>query len=175
MIKLAESSGTVLCEDGNKLYICNRSATWTTVFLFVTGLLTIILLVNGVLQLVVFGKQNNGSTTAGTILLAAGIVFAIIFWRVLAYHQKKRSLPLDKLPVTGIIDFDNKVLLDGNHTALASLSQVYLTRKMQLSSSSPELLLRWQNGAISIVKGNPFSGGIAGIEKALISKGIPKR
>jgi hypothetical protein len=54
MIKLAASSGTVIYENDNKLYIAKKPAQWTSTFLFVTGLLAFILLANGVLQLFVF-------------------------------------------------------------------------------------------------------------------------
>lgn len=175
MVKLAESSGTVLCEDGHLLYICRRPATWTPVFLFVSGLLAIILLVNGVLQLLVFSKDGSGSTTAGIILLLTGLLFTVVFWRVWLYQKKIRTLPLQSLKTAAIIDLENNNLLNGQRSVLTSLGNVYLTRKMQLGSSSPELLLRWQGGSLSIVKGNPFSGGIAGIEKVLLSKGIRKK
>jgi hypothetical protein len=175
MVKLAESSGTVLCEDGHLLYICRRPATWTPVFLFVSGLLAFILLANGVLQLLVFTKDGTGSTTAGITLLLTGLLFTVVFWRVWLFQKKNRALPLHALKTTAIIDLENKHLLNGQRTVISSLNQVYLTRNLQITSSSPELQLRWQSGSLSIVKGSPFSGGIAEIEKVLRSKGIPKK
>jgi hypothetical protein len=174
MIKLAASSGTVIYEAGNKLYICKRPATWTSVFLFVTGLLAFILLVNGVLQLVVF-KDQAGSSKIGIILILIAVFFTIVFWRVRVYQKKVSAIPLHELKITGIFDFESNNLLDGEQNILTPIDQVWLLRKMQVGSSSPELLIRWNGGSLSIVKGNPFSGGIAGIEKVLLSRGIRRK
>lgn len=175
MIKLAASSGTVIYEDSNKLYICKKPATWTSVFLFVTGLLTLIMLVNGVLQLVSFGTDSIGSSKIGIVLIGIAVFFAIVFWRVRLYQKKVNATPLQQLKNICIFDFDSNHLLDGQQKILTPINQVWLIRKMQLTSSSPELLVCWNGGSISIIKGNPFSGGIAEIEKILLSKGIRRK
>jgi hypothetical protein len=175
MTKLAESSGIVIHEAGNKLYISKRPANWTSTFLFVTGLLAFILLVNGVLQLVVFKNQVTGSSKIGIILILIAVFFIILFWRVQVYQKKVRAIPLHELKNIGIFDFESNNLLDGQQNILTPINQAYLMRKMQLSSSSPELIVHWSGGSLSIVRGNPFSGGIAGIEKLLLSKGIRKK
>lgn len=175
MVKLAESSGTVLYEAGNKLYLSKRPATWTPVFLFVTGLLALILVVNGVLQLTAFKDPANGSSKIGLILILIGLVVAVVFWRVWLYQKKIRAIPLNELKNIAVFDFDNNNLLDGQHHILTPLDRAWLLRKMQITSSSPELVINWGNGSLPIVKGNPFSGGIASIEKILVSKGIKKK
>ncbi len=181
MTKLAASSGIIIYEDGNKLYISKSRANWTSTFLFVTGLLAVILLVNGVLQWTALKDTVNGSSIIGMVLTGIGILFTIIFWRVWAYRKKNRAIPPDQLEKIAILDPGTNTLLDGQQNILSPLSQAYLVRKIQLTSSSPELILYWGGGSISIVKGNPFSGGIAAIEKVLstgpfgISKGIPKK
>ncbi len=175
MIKLAESSGTLIYEAGNKLYISKRPATWTSVFLFVTGLLAVILLVNGVLQLVPLGTDAIGSSKIGMILILVAIFFIIVFWRVRMYQKKLSAIPFQEFKNIAIFDFETNNLLDGQQNILTPINQAWLTRKMLLSSSSPELLISWDRGSLSIVKGNPFSGGIASIEKVLLSKGIRRK
>jgi len=175
MIKLAESSGTVIYEAENKLFISKSPAPWVATFLFVTGLLAFILLGNGVLQLTVFKHQISGSTKLGVILIGIALFFIAIFWRVRLYQKKVNAIPLHQLKNICIFDFGNNNLLDSQQNILTTINQAWLTRKMQLTSSSPELLLCWNGGSLSIIKGNPFSGGIAGIEKVLLSKGIRKR
>ena len=175
MVKLADSSGIVIYEDGNKLYISKRPATWTSVFLFVTGLLAFILVANGVLQLSVFKDQAPGSSKIGIILIGIGALVTLIFWRVRRYHKKLRTIPFHELKTIAIFDFENNNLLDSQQNILTPLKQAWLQRKMQLSSSSPELIIAWDRGSLSIVKGNPFSGGIAGIEKVLTAKGIRRK
>jgi len=174
MLKLAESSGTVIYENENKLYIARKPAQWTSTFLFVSGLLAFILFSNGILQLFVFNTQFHNSQTIGIIGIGLGILFALIFWRILAYRKKINALPLNEMKWTCIIDLSGNNLLDGQENILAPLEQVQLSRKMQFTSSSPELVLIWDKHILSLVEGNPFSGGIATVEKALISKGIKR-
>lgn len=175
MIKLAESSGTVIYENENKLYITKKRAQWTTTFLFVTGLLAFILLVNGFLQLFVFDMQPHMAPALGIILLALGILFALIFWRITAYRKKLNAIPVNELKCICIIDLTANNLLDGQQNLLAPLEDVQLLRKLQFTSSSPELVLKWNKNALTVVQGNPFSGGIAAVEKVLILKGIKSK
>lgn len=107
-------------------------------------------------------------------LLAGGLLVGFIFWRVWLYRKKVNAIPLTELKHIAIADWNTNQLLDGNQQIIAALSQVRITRKMQLTSSSPELLLSWTGGSISIAKGNPFSGGIGPIEQLLIAKGVRK-
>lgn len=174
MTKLATASGVVIYEEGSKVYISKTRASWTSTFLFVAGLLALILLANGVLQLFVI-KEPNGSSKLGIILLGIGAFFTVIFWRVWVYRKKVGATPFDQLIKIAVLDFQTNNLLNGQQQILTPLNHVYLKRKMQLASSSPELLLEWSNGSLSIVSGNPFSGGILSIESVLLSKGIRKR
>lgn len=172
---LLTSSNTVLHESGNKLYISKRPAQWTTVFLFVVGLLALILFANGLLQFTVLKKESDNSTLLGLILMGISLLFALIFWRVKLYHKKVRAIPPHELKHIAIIDLANNTLLDEQQNILTPLNQAWLTRKMQITSSSPELLIQWNGGSISIVKGNPFSGSIGPIEQTLMAKGIRKK
>ena len=175
MVKLAESSGIVIYENGDKLCISQKPAQWTSTFLFVTGLLTFILLTNGILQLLVFKKQVDLTLTPGIILSALGTFFALIFWRVLVYRKKINATPLNELRSVCVLYLGTNNLLDAQGNILSPLNAAQLIRKMQISSSSPSLVLRWKNGSLTIVKGNPFSGGISAVEKILISKGINRK
>ena len=175
MIKLAESSGTVIYEAENKLYLSKSPSGGTSTFLFVIGLLAFILLGNGVLQLTVLKNQIPGSTKLGIMLIGIALVFVAIFWRVRLYQKKVNAIPPHQLKKICIFDFGSNNLLDSQQNILTPINQAWITRKMQLTSSSPELLLCWKGGSLSIIKGNPFSGGIAGIEKVLLSKGIRRK
>jgi hypothetical protein len=174
MIKLAESSGTVIYESGNKLYITKKPAQWTSTWLFITGLTAFLFLANGLLQLFYFESQFHDRKMIAMILLGIGIIVSLIFWAILSYRKKINALPADQMKWICIIDLTNNQLLDGHQKMLAALEEVQLSRKMQFTSSSPELVLKWDKQVLSLVEGNPFSGGIAEIEKALIAKGIKK-
>lgn len=174
MIKLAASSGTVIYEDKNKLYLFKQPARWTTAALFVTGLLAFILLANGLLQLFVFNMPRT-SEPLGAILVAAGVLCALIFWRILGYRKKMNLKGLNELKCICIIDLNNNNLLDEHEHILAALADVHLQHAMQFTSSSPLLILAWNKNTLTLVEGNPFSGGIAAVEKVLIAKGIKSR
>ena len=88
--------------------------------------------------------------------------------------KKINARPINELESICIIDLDGNKLLDGQQNILAPLNQVQLLRKMQFASSSPELVLKWNKNTLTLVKGNPFSGGISAVESALISKGMKK-
>lgn len=172
MIKLAESSGTVIYENANKLHIVKKPAQLISIFLYVTGLLAFIFLTNGIFQLFFLNKQPDALPNFVIILLALGIIFMLIFFAILSYRRKLNKKPMNELKCICIIDLSSGYLLNENQSILSPLSKIHLERKMQITSSSPELILKWDNQSISIVKGNPFSGGISAVEKVLISKGI---
>ena len=119
-------------------------------------------------------EQYTISQNFGLILLGAGVLFALIFWRVLVFRKKVNAKPVAELKHICIIDLTANTLLDGQQNLLAPLTEVRLMRKMQITSSSPELKLTWNRGSLTIVQGNPFSGGVSAVEDALVSKGIRK-
>lgn len=175
MIKLATSSGTVIYEDDNKLYLVKTPAQWTSTALSVIGLLTVIFLANGILQLFILNSQSCIAEPVGAILMGAGILFALIFWRVFSYRKKMNGKPVSELECICIIDLNSNNLLDAKQNILALLAEVTLQRKMQITSSSPSLLLYWHPNALKIVEGNPFSGGVEAVENVLIAKGIKRK
>lgn len=175
MQKLAASSGTVIYEEGNKLYICKSNTSGTSTFLFVIGILAFILLANGILQLTLLRDTVPALANLGLLLLGIAVVFIFIFWRVLAYQKKQKATPPQQLQSICTLDFGANSLLDSNNNSVAPLNQVWFTRKMQLTSSSPELLVCWPGGTLNVVKGNPFSGGIGPVENVLRAKGIPRK
>jgi hypothetical protein len=175
MTKLATSSGTVIYEDDNKLRLVKKPALWTSTALFVIGLLALIILANGILQLFILDSQSRIAEPVGTILVVAGILFALIFWRVFSYRKKMNSKPFNELECICIIDLNNNKLMDAKQNILAPLAEVTLQRKMQITSSSASLLLSWHTNALKIVEGNPFSGGIEAVENVLIAKGIKRK
>ena len=172
MRKLISASGVIVHEEGDKLYISKIPAPWTATFVFVSGLSSLVFIVNGLIEL--FMLSEKGSTRIGLVLLSLGIFCVILLLHVLNFKRRNNRLPLHKLEVIAIFDFAHKNLLDRQHQILKPLSQIRITRRMQISSSSPELLIQWDGGSLRLAKGNPFSGGIEGIEQILISKGVKK-
>lgn len=174
MLKLAESSGTVVYENNNKLYFYMKPASWSITFLFVSGLLAFILLSNGILQLFLLDQEGSSAKEIGLGLSALGILFLIIFWRIYLFRKKLNKIEPAKLKSICVIDFTENAFIDGQGNLLTSLDSLRLSRRFQFGSSSPALELRWDKRSITIVKGNPFSGGISAVEKLLKLKGIQK-
>lgn len=173
MDKLAESSGIVAFEQNHVLTLARKPAQWTTTFLFVSGLIAFITCVNGVVQFVI-NDGNSPNRIPSFILMGIGFLFLGIFIYVIRYKKKVNAIPLEQLAPVCAFDFNTGKLLDGTRRVVADLSQVTLRRAMQLSSSSPSLVLNTPGGSIKLVKGNPFSGGISAIENLLIARGIKK-
>jgi hypothetical protein len=112
MKKLAASSGTVVYETENKLYFCKSPAPWVATFLFVTGILAIIFLGNGILQLTVLKNQFPGSSNLTLLLIGLGVVAVFIFWRVRLYQKKVNAIPPHQLQNICLLDFGSNNLLD---------------------------------------------------------------
>lgn len=51
MNKLAVSSGTVVYELNNQIVVARKPARWTTTFIYVTGLITLLAIVNAAVQI----------------------------------------------------------------------------------------------------------------------------
>ncbi|OBA98515.1 hypothetical protein A5662_16115 [Mycobacteriaceae bacterium 1482268.1] len=51
--------------------------------------------------------------------------------------------------------------------ALVQLDQVRFVRKLQIGSSSPQLVAVTPGGTLVIKRGNPFDGGIGDVDKVL--------
>jgi hypothetical protein len=106
------------------------------------------------------------------VLLIIGSLMILLFVAVRKYRKKLNSIPLNELETICAIDLAGNKLIDSNKKILCVLDEVVLAQKMQLSSSSPSLILKWGKNTLHIVKGSPFSGGISDIKALLISKGI---
>jgi hypothetical protein len=170
--KISESSGCVLFEKDDRVYIMQRPGSWTSVAGFIFLIIAIVLIGFGVFQLIESFINQNGTPATGLIFIAAGIITGFIF--ILIFRKKKQiaALSPERLKLICILDFTAGVLLDCNEKTLSPLSAVRIERDFQMTSSSPALAVAWPQGSIRIARGNPFTGGIAGIEDALKQKGL---
>ncbi len=170
MNKLADSSGTVVYELNNQIVVAKKSAQWTTTFLFVSVLVTIITLANSVVQL---WLQLNAAVSIA--LLGIGLLFLVITILVARYRKKVNSIPWNELEVICKLDHGKGKVIDSQEQILCDLSEARLHRQMQMTSSSSALILLAGNRKIKLVSGSPFSGGMGAVEKALLDRGIKKK
>lgn len=168
---VAEASAVRLIERDGRLHVVDMGYRWAYVTGFVAGLVTLIVGVNGVVQ-VVMGITGSGILIAGIIMVivAGAGIFAL---RALVRHvRRKRALPLSALTSTVIFDFGQRVLCDGAGRPIAPLDGVQMAHRIQLGSSSTALEVRHAGGRIVIARGNPMAGGVGPLEDALRSRGI---
>jgi hypothetical protein len=168
--KLAVSSGTVVYELNNQIIVAQKPARWTTTFMFVSGLITLILLVNGALQ-ILFHPGIAISIT----LFGSGMLFLAITILVAKYRKKVNAIPWNELEVICRFDHGTGNVIDSQGQIIAELAEARLKRQMQLTSSSPALVLLAGSRKIKLVKGSPFSGGVSAVHKALVERGIRKK
>jgi len=164
---LAESSGVAIIERGALLYIIDRGTRGLYTAGFVGGLIAVIVGITGLVQLVLVVMGAGGILPLGAIALTIGALAGMGLWRVVVTIRKRRALPLEQLTALAIVDRQQGILCNPAGQPLAPLASVSLSRKMQLASSSPVLQLSWPGGALCVVRGNPFAGGIDAVEAGL--------
>lgn len=172
MQKLAESSGTVAYEINNVVKLVRKPAQWTSTFLYVSWLITVITIANAILPFVLDPKTEMKS--AAYVLSGIALLFFTISLAVGFYRNKINAIPLSQLETICIFDFNTGKLLDSQGVAIADIRDVKIRRAMQITSSSPSLSIVADRTKIKLVKGNPFSGGISAIERVLLNRGIEK-
>lgn len=162
---LVESGGYAIIEQEGRWHFVNYHTSWAYTFNFIMALLVTIFLVNGVVQVVLH-------QFAGIILLAIamlcllGLVFGV---RVI---NKAGKIPLEKLTVTAIVDFEAKNLLNKDGQIISPLSSVQFKRTIQLGSSSYAVSAKWPGGSLILLRGHPFAGGSADFTYVLSKKGL---
>lgn len=167
MIEIASGSGTAILKDGERLLIVRRGGPGLSIALFVAGLLTVIVGLNGVAQLVMAFSGHGVGFTGAAILCAAGGVGGAVLVALLRKRKLRNGVPLDQLPIICVLDFTQGGLLDTHGGLLAPLSNVRMRRQFQMGSSSPALVLAYADRSLLLAKGSPFAGGIGDLERAL--------
>ncbi|MCV7153350.1 hypothetical protein H7I57_19370 [Mycobacterium pyrenivorans] len=66
-----------------------------------------------------------------------------------------------------VFDRAQRVYRDGADQAVAPLDQVRFERRMQMTSSSPQLVAVTPWGTHILKRGNPFGGGIGRVDEVL--------
>jgi hypothetical protein len=165
---LADNGGYVLAEDGSRLLFFRRRIlpSWMA---FVSGLLAVIALGNGVVQLVL------GNLAAGGALLVAGAGAALTLLAVLRSRRRATATPLEATTALVVIDLEARSLLDGGDRILAPLDAVRVERSMQMTSSARALRIVWPGGAMVVYRGDALlpGGSIAVAIEVLRTRGVP--
>ena len=168
---LAQASGVKVVAIGRRVILARTDTGPYAIAAFVLGLLTANFGIGGIALLAVTVGEP-GFPTVGIVLASIGAITAFALVQVIKHIRAQKAKPLDQLPVLVTFDLADGVLLDSAGASLAPLGQVKVGRAFQLASSSPALIARFPGGSLKLVKGNPFAGGVRGIEAALRGRGI---
>jgi hypothetical protein len=161
---IARCNGTLLVEEGGELRIVAQGGGWLGTAVYVTGLLTLIAMVNGLIQL-------TRSVSVGMPLLAFTMLLAAATTALL---RRKRAVASSSGAAAPWLtfDFEARVLRDQAGAVLGSLDQVRAGRVWQLASSSRALRLKTPAGSFVIARGTPFGDSVDEVEDALRARGI---
>jgi hypothetical protein len=167
MRSLADNGGYALVEDGPRLLFFQRRIlpSWLP---FVCGLLALITLGNGLVQLVL------GHPAPGAILLGVGAASVLALHAVQTRRRAVRLAPLDPGQALVVIDLEHRVLRNGRGDELAALETVRVERTMQLTSSARAVRVVWPGGTVMVYRGDPLTpgGSIEAAVEALRERGI---
>ena len=164
MAVIARCNGTVLVEHGRHIGVVAQGKSWLGTSVFVLALLTLIAVVNGVVQLLL-------QPGVGAVILVGALAPGWFALRLLRLRKAQRAAPAAEVPWL-IFDLEGRVLRDHAQTVLAPLDQVVVKQALQLASSSSALRVELPSGAIVIARGSPFGDSVDGMLEALRIRGI---
>lgn len=106
------------------------------------------------------------SRALGAAFLAAGLVIAVVTFVVVRKIRRRRNQPLHECRPVAVIDRKLGIFSYGGG-AVVPLNQVRFARQLQIGSSSPKLVALTPGGTHVLKRGNPFDGGVGGVDEVL--------
>ena len=141
----------LVTDDGRRVLVFDRCTGALTVLAFVLGVVAVVVGGFGAVALV----ADVPSRALGAVFLAVGVSFAAVTYAVVRKFRRRRSQPLHEC---------RSVAVGG---AVVPLDRVHFARKLQIGSSSPELVAVTPGGTHVLKRGNPFDGGIGNVDEIL--------
>ena len=164
MSVVARCNGVILVEEDKVVRVVDQGGGWLGTAVFVTGLLTAILLAAGI------AIAASVMLVVGLGMIGGGLVVGAL--TVMLFRMRKQKLASIDGHVMLAFDFGSRSVLNKEGQRVAPLDQVRLTRTFQMGSSSKALALVIAGEKVVIARGNPFGDGIEGVEHALVSRGV---
>lgn len=166
---LAEASGFVAVAEADRVTVVDRQIRSLATAAYVLFLIALITDLAGAALLTTALTTGNVPVLFPAILLAVGVlatVAGVIGWRAL---QERRRKPLSECRLVAVFDLGRGVLLDAAGHVVAPLPQVSVRRRLQVTSSSPNLFAISPHGSLLLASGNPFLGGLGRLPEVLRS------
>lgn len=159
---LADTGGLVVTDDGRRVLVFDRRTGALAILAFVLGVVTLVVGGFGVVTLV----AGVPSRTLGAVFTAVGLLFAALTFVVVRKIRRRRTQPLHECRPVAVIDRKLAIFSYGGG-AVVPLNQVRFARQLQIGSSSPKLVALTPGGTHVLKRGNPFDGGIGGVDEVL--------
>ena len=159
---IADTGGLVVTDDGRRVNVIDRRTGALAVTAFVLGVLTLVVGGFGLVT-VITGTPSRG---VGAIFLAVGAVVAAVLFVVVRKVRQRRSQPLHACRSVAVLDRKLNLFSCGGG-AIVQMDQVQFARKMQIGSSSPQLVALTPGGTKVLKRGNLFDGGIGNVDEVL--------
>ncbi|WP_328355166.1 hypothetical protein OG976_24985 [Mycobacterium sp. NBC_00419] len=166
---LREVGGVVIAEDGPRVLVIDRGNGPSAILAFVSGVLAVVCGGFGAVALaaVAAGHGAGLPTSLCAALLVVGIVAAAVTVAIVRRIRGSRSIPVSRYRPVAVFDRAARVYLDADGRPLAPLAAVSFHRRMQLGSSSPKLVAQTPEATYTLVRGNPFTGGLGDLDSVL--------
>ena len=160
---IAEHGGLVVAEDGQDIIVIDRGNGTAEITAFV--LLIVTLVVGGFGALVLFTPVGV-PRIIGAALCAVGLATGAGLYAILRTLRTARSAPLDTCTPVAVFDRDRRTYRDVTGL-LIPLDRISIHRRMQLTSSSPKLVVTTPHGTDVLKRANPFGGGLGNLDSVL--------
>ncbi|WP_264025417.1 hypothetical protein [Mycolicibacterium pyrenivorans] len=166
---IAEQGGLVVAEHGAAVLLIDRGNRVVEITAYVLIVLTLVFGGFGAVSIVdsVTDGRSSVPITLGTILLAVGVSAAVVAGFMIRSAYRIRRRALSTFTPLAVFDRAQRVYRDGADQAVAPLDQVRFERRMQMTSSSPQLVAVTPWGTHILKRGNPFGGGIGRVDEVL--------
>ncbi|MGU3502194.1 hypothetical protein [Mycobacterium sp. C31M] len=159
---IADHGGLVIAEDGPDILVIDRGngAAETTAFVLLVG--TLVCGGFGIIALLLGGVP----TPVAAAVLGVGTLLGIGLFVMVRSIRRRRHAPLDTFVPIAVFDRARRTYRDGTGRQVP-LDHIRIHRRMQLTSSSPKLVVTTPHGTQILKRGNPFGGGIGNLEATL--------
>ncbi|MGV0720505.1 hypothetical protein ABQF17_18240 [Mycolicibacterium elephantis] len=167
---LTDTGGLVVTDDGRRVLVIDRGTGPLAVLAFVLGVLALV--AGGFGAVALF--TGAPSRALGAVFVAAGVVLAASAFVMVRKIRRHRRRPLHECRPVAVID--RKLgLFSYRGGAVVQLDQVRFARRLQIGSSSPKLVAVTPGGTKVLKRGNPFDGGVGGVDEILtaVAQGRP--
>lgn len=164
-----EIGGLVIAEDGPLVLVIDRGNGPLAILAFVTGVVALVFGGFGAVGLAAMATGHGAGlpTWLCAALLAVGLVAAAITAVVVRRIRVSRAIPVSQYRPVAVFDRAARVYRDADGRSIAPLDAVSFHQRMQTGSSSPKLVAQTPDAAYTLVRGNPFTGGLGDLAAVL--------